>query len=409
MRREFRIYNNRGPSSETGHPNSQKFRFRGWIGLGSCPGENEEDISCTCSGNGGANGRPRPYPGEVATAEETRASGEPLDGTVPSSGIAQIRDIIVCAAEASDSVTPEEFRAHPPVGAPRRLFPNVVSEVELGDGIKLLSLPSEEAEAIMSACTPRGENFDPIRQFSQRYSFVRDRALQEIDDNYFNPDEDGKLYDALSLSRLIRDHGFSLQYTARVIDHEDGKRTIAYRASGEGNAAYRLASDREWLDGPGAEEFAVLLAAKRSAELPPRLTRAMWRLEYATRIGWADVVLPTLIGGLEALLKVGRGQLTAQFKRRATAVAAELELEGINEPLCGRMYDARSDWVHGSHVRLFGREGSQTPTDADERRVLDEIAKMRDLLRAAIRRAIEDPEFRAFFADDDALEKRWPG
>ena len=46
--------------------------------------------------------------------------------------------------------------------------------------------------------------------------------------------------------------------------------------------------------------------------------------------------------------------------------------------------------------------------DADERRILDEIAKMRDLLRAAIRRAIEDPEFRAIFTDDDALEKRWP-
>jgi hypothetical protein len=342
----------------------------------------------------------------VASEDESRR--EPGGAAAPASGIDRIRDIILCAAEASDSVTPEEFRAHPPVGAPGRLFPNAVSEVELGDGVKLLALPSEEAEEIMDACTPRGRNFDPIRQFSQRYSFMRDRTFEEIDDSYFNPDEDGKLYDALSLSRLVRDHGFSLQYTARVIDHEDGKRTIAYRASGEGNAAYRLAPDREWLDGPEAEELAVLVAAKRSAELPPRLTRAMWRSEYATRIGWADVMLPMLIGGLEALLKVGRGQLTAQFKRRATALASELKVDGVDERLCGRMYDGRSDWVHGSHVRLFGREGGQGPTDAQERQVLDEIAKMRDLLRAAIRQAIEDPEFRAIFADDNALEERWP-
>jgi hypothetical protein len=339
--------------------------------------------------------------------EEPRASGEPPDGTALSSGIARIRDIIVCAAEAPGSVTTVEFRAHPPVGAPQSLYPSAVSEIELGDGVKLLALPSEEAEEIMDACTPRGMNFDPIRQFSQRYSFVRHRTFEEIDDSYFNPDEDGKLYDALSLSRLIRDHGFSLQYTARVIDHVDGKRTIAYRASSEGNAAYRLIPGREWLDGPEAEGLAVLLAAKRSAELPPRVSRAMWRSEYATRIGWADVMLPMLIGGLEALLKVGRGQLTAQFKQRATAVAVELGVDGIDEHLCGRMYNGRSDWVHGSHVQLFGRGGSQVPTDADERRVLDEIAKMRDLLRAAIRRAIEDPEFRAIFTDDDALETHW--
>lgn len=341
-------------------------------------------------------------------ASEDEPRREPEGAAAPPPDIDRIRDIIVCAADASDSVTPAEFRAHPPVGAPRRLFPNAVSGVDLGDGVKLLALPSEEADEIMDACTPRGTNFDPIRQFSQRYSFVRDRTFEEIDDSYFNPDEDGKLYDALSLSRLIRDHGFPLQYTARVIDRVDGRRTIAYRVSSEGNAAYRLAHGREWLDGPEAEELADLLTTKRSAELPPRVTRAMWRSEYATRIGWADVMLPMLIGGLEALLKVGRGQLTAQFKCRATALAAELEVDGVDERLCGRMYDGRSDWVHGSHVRLFGREGGQGPTDAQERQVLNEIAKLRDLLRAAIRQAIEDSEFRAIFANDDALEERWP-
>lgn len=344
--------------------------------------------------------------GAVASEDEPRR--EPQDDAAPPPGIDRIRDIIVCAAESSDSVTTEEFRAHPPVGAPRRLFPNAVPEVGLGDGVKLLALPSEEAEEIIGACTPRGVNFDPVRQFGQRYSFVRERTFEEIEDSYFNADEDGKLYDAISLSRLVRDHGFSLQYTARVIDRVDGRRTIAYRASSEGNAAYRLVHGREWLDGPEAEELARLLAAKRSAELPPRVTRAMWRSEYATRIGWADVMLPMLIGGLEALLKVGRGQLTAQFKRRAATLAVELEVDGVDERLCGRMYDGRSDWVHGSHVRLFGREGGQGPTDAEEHQVLDEIAKMRDLLRAAIRRAIEDSEFRAIFADDDVLEERWP-
>jgi hypothetical protein len=352
--------------------------------------------------------RTRTYAVEMARKDESWEENLISKGATVPSGISRIRDIIICAAETTDSVTPEEFRAHPPVGAPERLFPNAVSEVELGDGVKLLSLPGEEADEIMNACTPCGVNFNPIRQFSQRYSFVRNRTIEEVDDSYFNPDEDGRLYDALSLSRLIRDHGFSLQYTARVVDHENGKRTIAYRASSEGAAAYRLTPGREWLDGPEAAELADLLAAQRSAELPNRVTRAMWRSEYATRIGWADVMLPTLIGGLEALLKVGRGQLTAQFKHRATAVAAELGVDGVSKSLCARMYDGRSDWVHGSHVQLFDRAGGHGATDAEEQRVLHEIATMRDLLRTAVRRAIEDPEFRAIFTDNDAIEMRWP-
>jgi hypothetical protein len=39
----------------------------------------------------------------------------------------------------------------------------------------------------MNACTPRGHNFAPIRQFGQRYSFILD-------------------VDPLALSRLVRDH-----------------------------------------------------------------------------------------------------------------------------------------------------------------------------------------------------------
>lgn len=48
--------------------------------------------------------------------------------------------------------------------------------------------------------------------------------------------------------------------------------------------------------------------------------------------------------------------------------------------LCGRMYDARSDWVHGSPVALFSREDGGPDTDE---------------------------QFREVFADDDAIRHRW--
>ena len=323
--------------------------------------------------------------------------------------IVRVRDVIVCAAELDETVSDAEWHQHPPVGIERDLFENAATSVSLGEEITLTCLPTEEAEAIMDACEPRGRNFDPARQFGQRYTFVRERSIE--DETGAGPaqfDEDRKLQDALALSRLIRDNGFSLQYAARVMDRADGEQVIRPFAATDGIAVYRLLPGREWLDGPEAEELARLLDAKWSAELPARVKRAMWRAEYASWMHSADVMLLVLISGLESLLKVGYRGLTAQFKNRASALAANLGVEGVSKRLCGRMYVGRSDWAHGSHVELFGREGAEPITDDEERKRREEIAKMRDLLRAACRHAIEDPEFRTAFANDAAIEAHWP-
>jgi hypothetical protein len=38
----------------------------------------------------------------------------------------------------------------------------------------------------------------------------------------------------------------------------------------------------------------------------------------------------------------------------------------------------------------------------------DEVARLQELLRAAVRRCIEDDGFREVFTDDDAIRERWP-
>jgi hypothetical protein len=165
---------------------------------------------------------------------------------------------------------------------------------------------------------------------------------------------------------------------------------------------YRLpGGDREWLDAREAEELASLLAAYRSIELPPRVREALWRSEYASHMARGDIMLATIVSGLEALLKVGRGRPENQFKRRATALARDLGLEGVDEALCERAYDGRSDWVHAS---LDGDPGSEEK----QQRWIDDAAKMRDLLRAACRKAIEDADFRAVFRNGQAIKRRWP-
>jgi hypothetical protein len=267
--------------------------------------------------------------------------------------IVRVRDVIVCAAEAADSASEEDWRDHAPVG-----FDDMTETVNLGESVTLQTLPSEEADSIMDACEPRGRNFDPVRQFGQRYSLVRERPVeleQRAGDATF--DEDDHLQNALALSRLIRDNGFSLQYAARVSDRADGEQIVRPTGFFEGTAVYRLRRDREWLDKAEGEQLAVLLGHYRTAVLPSRVKRAIWRADHATWQRWAEVALPELVGGLEALTKIGRGQLTAQFKRRVTVLAADLNVEGVDEALCERMYDGRSDWGSWFPRRPFRSRG----------------------------------------------------
>ena len=110
--------------------------------------------------------------------------------------------------------------------------------------------------------------------------------------------------------------------------------------------------------------------------------------------------------------------MTQQFKKRAPALAAESGSTRLDEDLAERLYDGRSDWVHGSHVQLFAgpsagtdnpaEEESEGPQGSDERSALAEVALLQDVLRGAVRRAIEDAGFRQIFVTDETIAERWP-
>ena len=118
------------------------------------------------------------------------------------------------------------------------------------------------------------------------------------------------------------------------------------------------------------------------------------------------------------MLKIGRRNLTQQFRTRAPALAADVRIDGLGEDLAERLYDGRSDWVHGSHVQLFAGPSAGVETSAeeeseglqssDERSALAEVALLQDVLRGAVRRAIEDVEFRQVFVADETIAERWP-
>lgn len=325
-----------------------------------------------------------------------------------------VRDVIVCVTGQPD-VSLAEFRAHPPIASPMELRLGGSADPEpVGRGVMIGRLSDDDADLVMNACTSRGHYFNPIRQFGQRFSFVREIELADWEARRSAWDHDGVLYDCLSLSRLVRDHAFSTEYAARIIDHEDGVQQVIYSSSGESKHAYRFRHGRDWPDHAEAGELRGLAAAYWSSEhdLPPRVRRAMWRTEYSAWLRWADLALPIIVSGLEALIKTERHAATAQFKARVPALADELEVDGISAELCEDVYDARSEWVHGTHVKLFavGMEQQEDPAGGPvtplESEAFVTVALFQDLLRAAVRRAVEDQDFRAIFADDAALKLR---
>jgi hypothetical protein len=339
-------------------------------------------------------------------------------GQPTSAAVVCVRDVLIWTTSDVD-VPMEEVRAHPPIGMRFSGIAESRDPVELGRGLRLDRLSKEDAELVMNACNPRGHYFAPVRQYGQRMAFIRDFSVDEWRDAPFRWDPDDVIWDALSLSRLVRDNGQSTEYAARIADFEDGEQTVVYTLPSESKHAYRLRRDRDWLDPDEGRELGRLLDAywESRDELPSRVRRAMWRAEYASWLKWADLALPILVGGLESLLKTERHQATHQFKNRVAALAQELDFDGIDGDFCERMYDARSEWVHGAHVRLFstGLEAQQAadqgaqegPRDAEQRHAMADIARVQDVLRRAVRRCVEDEAFRTIFADDDQIRSRW--
>jgi hypothetical protein len=354
---------------------------------------------------------------EVMEQERIQFSAKfdsPFFGPVTESPVAGVRDVIVCPNDQSVEDGVDEYREHPPIASPA-IFrqEGAAPPVELGRRVRIDRLSREDQELVMNACTPRGHNFAPIRQFGQRYSFVLDVDPAEYEEHPFRWDRDGVLYNAFTLSRLVRDHAYSLEYAARIVDFEDGTQTVIYTTIAPGRkAAYRLRRDREWLDPAEGAELRDLLAAYWEAKLSPltRVGKAIWRAEYATSIAWGDLSVPFLASGLECLLKTERYKATRQFVARVPALAAEVGVDGVDEDLAERIYDARSSWIHGAHVELFSGKGqdSEGPATREQWEVFAEIARVQDVLRAAVRRSIEDREFREIFADDDSIRRRWP-
>lgn len=340
---------------------------------------------------------------------------EGVGGPPRAAEVARVRDLL--ATHTDDGGTFEEFTAHPPAGDP---------PFELADGLTIAGNldPPSLHRLIIASCMPRGHWFVPAVQFGLRHMFVREIELSAYQANPYHWDTDGLLFRACWLSRLVRDNIYSTRFAVRLVEFADGRyQVIPGPVDTESAFAYRSRHDRGWLDQADAAALRDLLTAYHANKdaFGPRLTAALRKCENASREHFIESTAVQIVGGLEALLNTGMNKATKQFNRRVPALATELGVEGMSRTKADRLYQLRSDEAHGREIQMFtsrpapASDGAATtveitPEVRDQRQqsVIADVALLQDTLRRAVRRAIEDADFRARFADEDSVRAQWP-
>jgi hypothetical protein len=273
--------------------------------------------------------------------------------------------------------------------------------VPLGNGVHLEAVDGELAQRLLLACEFRGERWDPPRQFGVAQAFVRTVDQTDVQQRHLYAwDQDQMVFTAVALSRFVRPHAIACDYAIRRIIDDHGEERLVPHDAAEARVAYRIEDGScGWLDAGEAQQLQALLAAYQPGHLPTRVARALWLCELMVRERYLEDALPLIVAGLEALLKVGRNHLTAQFSQRTAGLAADLSIP-LTETIAQDAYNDRSGIVHGALVDLTQL--------AERNRFINNVDLLQQTLRAAVRNAIQDGAFRALFASDATILGQWP-
>jgi hypothetical protein len=334
-------------------------------------------------------------------------SRAPTDAAVVS-----VRDVLVIPTTYIEG----DYIDEPPAGD---------NPIQLDDDLTLERLPHEDVELVMNACTQRGHYFFGVRQFGQRYSLVRRVDPGVLDEAHYGWDDGHRIFYATVLSRLIHDNGHSMEYAARIVDHEDGVQQVIPVYAPGFVATYRLRRDRDWLTAAEFDELRQLLADDLPLKdaLPWKVSHALNLSEDAVRVQLFQRALLLLATALEGLIQSDPHMVAKQFRERLPQLGEEVGLPGVDEQFARDLYTARSEAAHGAQVSMFHVEPKPEEPAADEAPeqphgepdapeaavdVVAPLALAQDLVRAATHKAIQDPPFRQIFESPRTVAAKWP-
>jgi hypothetical protein len=267
----------------------------------------------------------------------------------------------------------------------------------LSNNLCIDHLSREISDKIFEACIPAGYNFEPIRQFDQLYSFIRDNPPKTHADD-LKWDSDRRLQLCLALSRIIHPTSVSFKYAARIFANQEGspRKIIPGPVYGFGAHAFVEDTKFNYLTKTAAEDLKNLLKACDHNPVKDPIARAMWYLEYAFRSYQIDLRWTLIATGIEVLVHTDRYKSTKQFVERVQKLSFDVGAGTINQTEAEDMYELRSSLSHGQGLRGL------TP---DKKEI---YKKMEDILRLTIKKAILDPSFRNILSDPRQLRDIWP-
>ncbi len=295
----------------------------------------------------------------------------------------------MCCEKISDIVIYPTNTGIDPIRKP------VKGRFDLSRDLCIDSLSMELSDRIFKACIPTGYNHNPVRQFGQLYSFIRNNPPRVNDLKW---DSDQRLQICCALSRIIHPTSVSFEYAARIITNQDGSPSeiIPGSVSGPGSHAFVVDTDFNYLTESDSEDLKKLIEAFENKPLKDPIARAMWYLEYAFRSYELDLRWTLIATGIEVLIHTDRHKSTRQFVERVQKLSIDVGAGTINKAEAEDMYELRSSLSHGQGL------GKTTP----EKKEI--YKKMEDILRLTIRKSILEASFREILSDPDQIRKIWP-
>ena len=258
----------------------------------------------------------------------------------------------------------------------------------------------EDSPVYLKACDPAGLNFESTPQFGQRYSFVRQPA--PTGRVTFTCDWDGYIARALQLSRYVVLNSHCTEYAARRLTaFQPDEDQIAGLRNEQRFYAFHALKDggRDWLTDDDARVLGGLLRRyiAEHEHFPERVLRAMQRCELSFRTPYTETAAVGVVTAFESLLKTREREAGPQFRTRVSAIAQELGIAEITTERAKRFYRLRSGFVHGEAIKVErGDEANR------------ELRTFHWVLTQALRRAIEDVDFRCIFTSKTTVAERWP-
>lgn len=299
------------------------------------------------------------------------------------------------------------YADYSPVTSPRAVE-YFTGEIEVSDDIAIGPIAPGLSEAIITACSPRHENYHLPTPAQAAYALWRRHPASDTPPHPAF-DADNRLATCVLLSRLVHPTAIGFQYAARVRTWGAKDRVITALRDGSINPnAFVIDTSSNWLVPTDIPALAYLFDHFYRHTRPNRINSALWYSEYAARSYFIDFRWPQVVTGLEALVKIyGELAPTKKGKRRKVgsteSFVSRLSQLGqldrrlaISEKDLTEIYDTRSVLTHGQ------------PLGALDQHKRDLYAAAEQLLRGILFRAIVDTTLGSIFASDASIQSHLP-